>query len=355
MSKPGWPPAEGQYSCPEIYSCPPTPITWKHGWPPPSTPWLSGWKYRKKHEIDGSTAGAVSDYQVRIVVHYGSGTDDKENVYLEGKCKNDFGDVRFTASDGKTLLPYEYEAEGKVDGDYAIYWVKIPNIPASPDKTYIYIYYGNPDAVYDGNPDQVFEFFDDFETDLSKWTIDTSSGGGTIERTNEIAKYGNYSLKFNQTKSGLGTGIHAIANVKWPSSFAVHLYWRAAQTNGRASGCPSIEFADLDKLVHLTAYEDGIYKYYDVDWHDIFNYQADVWYKVEIRVNKESQKFDLLVDDGNTASLTGAGFQSKTIDSDDLHLSTFYATGVFYFDQVFVRKYIDPEPSHGAWYPEESA
>jgi len=95
--------------------------------------------------IEGSSAGAVTDYQIRVVVHYGVGADSGEDVYLNGHCRTDFGDVRFTDSDGITELPYWMEE--KVDGDYAIFWVKVPSIPASPDSTTIYIYYGNPSAT----------------------------------------------------------------------------------------------------------------------------------------------------------------------------------------------------------------
>jgi len=107
--------------------------------------WLSGWLYRKSHEIVGSTAGAQTDYQIRIKVHYGSGTDDGENVYLNGKCRTDFGDVRFTASDGETLL--NYWIEEKSDSNYAIFWVKVPSIPASPDTTTIYCYTPDTDVM----------------------------------------------------------------------------------------------------------------------------------------------------------------------------------------------------------------
>jgi len=116
--------------------------------------WLTGWMYRKSHEIIGSTSGAVTDYQIKIVVHYGSGTDSGEHVYLNGKCRTDFGDIRFTADDGETELPYWIER--KVDGDYAIFWVKVPSIPASPDKAIIYIYYGNLDVTTTSNLTNTF-------------------------------------------------------------------------------------------------------------------------------------------------------------------------------------------------------
>ncbi|MHA2265944.1 MAG: hypothetical protein ACXAEN_26420, partial [Candidatus Thorarchaeota archaeon] len=45
--------------------------------------WLSGWSYRKFHIILGS-AGAGTNYQVRIIVHFGSGIDDGSEVYCDG-------------------------------------------------------------------------------------------------------------------------------------------------------------------------------------------------------------------------------------------------------------------------------
>lgn len=94
--------------------------------PPPA--WYDpAWSYRKSHEILVSSAGWVTDYQIRIKVHYGSGVDSGEDVYLNGKCRSDFADLRFTDSDGVTELPYWIES--KVDGDYAIVWVRIPKIP----------------------------------------------------------------------------------------------------------------------------------------------------------------------------------------------------------------------------------
>ncbi|HDH43897.1 MAG TPA: DUF2341 domain-containing protein, partial [Thermococcus sp.] len=137
--------------------------------------WLSGWQYRKSHEIQGSTAGAVTDYQVKIIVYYGSGSSSGEVVYLNGKCRSDFGDIRFTTGNGETLLSYWIEE--KVDADHAVFWVKVPNIPANPGKTTIYIYYGNPYASSQSDGDDTFLLFDHFETfNSSKWT---TPGSGT--------------------------------------------------------------------------------------------------------------------------------------------------------------------------------
>ncbi|MEM5810201.1 MAG: DUF2341 domain-containing protein [Candidatus Aenigmatarchaeota archaeon] len=56
----------------------------------------------------------------------------------QAKARLDYGDIRFTDSDG-TQLNYWQEADGK-------FWVKVPSIPASSTKT-IYVYYGNPNAT----------------------------------------------------------------------------------------------------------------------------------------------------------------------------------------------------------------
>lgn len=128
--------------------------------------WLTGWTYRKSHIINpASTAG--QNYQKRIVVHFGVGVDSDEDVYLDGECKTDFGDVRFVDNTGITLL--DYWIEKKVDSDYAICWVEIADELSVYYKK-IYVYYGNVAATSIANGDNTFSFFDDFESGLSKWT-----------------------------------------------------------------------------------------------------------------------------------------------------------------------------------------
>jgi len=172
--------------------------------------WLTGWQYRKSHTIIGSTAGAVTDYQVKITVHYGPGTDSGADVYLDGKCQPDFDDIRFTASDGETLLSYWIEE--KVDGSYAVVWVKIPSIPASPGNTTIYLYYGNPTATSESDGDSTFIFFDDFETgSLTKWSTSNVNRAGVGTHT---AKSGIYSMYTRGGVVNVTSGIINLSNVK---------------------------------------------------------------------------------------------------------------------------------------------
>ncbi len=88
----------------------------------------------------------------------------------QSKVKSDFSDLRFTKSDGVTLL--DYWIESYVSGTSAVIWVEIDSIPASPTTVTIYIYYGNPTAPSLSNGSNTFDFFDDFDgssLDASKW------------------------------------------------------------------------------------------------------------------------------------------------------------------------------------------
>jgi hypothetical protein len=66
-------------------------------------------------------------------------SDAEIQALYQAKARLDYGDIRFTDSDGSTLLNYWQETDGR-------FWVKVPSIPESSTKT-IYVYYGNPSAT----------------------------------------------------------------------------------------------------------------------------------------------------------------------------------------------------------------
>lgn len=145
------------------------------------------WSYYKQITITNFS----SDYQKKIVVHYGTGTDNFNNVYLNSHCKTDFSDVRFRASDMTTDL--KYWIESCTAGDSAIFWVKLPSSTQN-----IYIFYGNPTATSQSSGSDTFIFFDDCETGSpsSKWTQNGSYG--SLEYSTAHYKNGSKSLKITQ-------------------------------------------------------------------------------------------------------------------------------------------------------------
>ena len=143
--------------------------------------WLAGWQYRKSHVIN-SAIGAGTNYQVMITVHYGSGADSGGDVFCNGHSRTDFGDVRFTATDGSTLLSYWMQSF--VAGNNAVFWVKITDDLSSQART-VYVYYGKSDAITTSNGDNTFILFQDSfllgaPNNASYLNIPTYDGSGQL-------------------------------------------------------------------------------------------------------------------------------------------------------------------------------
>jgi len=126
--------------------------------------------YRKKITLAGSSAGALTDYQMRLVVYKASGTDSANTTYLNSHVRDDFNDLRFTSADGVT--PLSYWIENYSYGVSAAVWVKFDSVPAAPANSTFYIYYGNANAASGSNGANTFIVFDDFNDnnfDTTKW------------------------------------------------------------------------------------------------------------------------------------------------------------------------------------------
>ena len=143
--------------------------------------WLSGWNRRKLMTITGST-NVQTDYQMKLTVHKSTGTDTSTDIYLGTNVNNDFSDLRFTSSDGSTVL--NYWIESYTSGSVATVWIKIPSVPVGPCTTTIYLYYNNTLASIGSDGNNTFDFFDDFNgssIDTNKWTI---SGTPSVSGSN---------------------------------------------------------------------------------------------------------------------------------------------------------------------------
>jgi len=123
--------------------------------------WLGGWEYRRAITISNSLTQELSEYQIKLVI-------DTASLISAGKLQSTCADLRFTDSDGVTLL--NYWIESGCNTSETVVWVRVPNIPASSSKT-IYMYYGNPNAQPMSSGESTFIFFDDFTTLSSDWGL----------------------------------------------------------------------------------------------------------------------------------------------------------------------------------------
>ena len=121
-----------------------------------TTPWIdSAWSKRQAITVDNTlNPNSLTDYQICF------------NVTYAATMKNDFSDLRFTADNGVTMLPFWLESY--VSSVSAVIWVKIPSVAAS-STTILYMYYGNHNAASISNAKNVFDFYDDFEGLPSAW------------------------------------------------------------------------------------------------------------------------------------------------------------------------------------------
>ena len=142
-------------------------------------PELSGFKFRKSIYINRGqslqeTAPDLFNYQILVLVSQSTDTSvPGTEVGCGGKVRADFGDIRFTAADGETLLGHYLESiTGDEPNRIAAYYVKLPQIPEQGLP--IYMYYGNSQAEDLSSGEDVFDFFDDFKgekLDAEKWEI----------------------------------------------------------------------------------------------------------------------------------------------------------------------------------------
>jgi len=315
---------------------------------------LSGWSYRKSLTINGSSAGAVTDYQIRVKVHYGSGTDSGEDVYLNGMCRTDFGDIRFTDSGGVTEL--RYWMEEKVDGDYAVFWVKVPSIPASPGTAAIYIYYGKSDATTTSNGDATFEFFADFEACAvgdngdcegldhaeGTWIVDVEDGNKIYKQTDET--YPNTDSKTSDS---------------W-SDFEAQVKLKRTYYSGTGEYDVGLSFreTDSDNRYFVGIIPDGNYirlwKFVSGVLHPLGTYnialEDNTYYWLRVKAVGNHIIVDFSSDGKNWAEIFN--ITDDSFSSGKIGLYTFRARASF--DDIRVRKYVDPEPSLGTLGSEET-
>jgi hypothetical protein len=103
--------------------------------------WLEGWGYRQSIPINGSPDGQLTDFQRKLIVKKKVGVSSPGEIYLNNHCRDDFGDIRFTNSDGETELKYFIE-------DIQAHFSNLGcSAPLYPNISPVAIYYGGKTYV----------------------------------------------------------------------------------------------------------------------------------------------------------------------------------------------------------------
>jgi hypothetical protein len=334
--------------------------------------WLSGYTYRKKHTITGATNAGI-DYQMMFKVRRASGNDSDNIVYLSTKCKADYSDVRFADADGN-IFPYAITYKSS---DEAWFWIK-PSLDLSTDQN-IYIYYGNPDAQDQSSLDNTFIFAEDWSSPSlnSRWTVDSQGEGYVIDpstrRIQLKAKVGATTAQLRSNKTLYFPSFYRVEQFSAPqyetsiSQIALTITAYLSVSGGYPTtrvdfslhnyvyNDPGVAFASF----HATYYSYNAYYYalagvgHNDDYSYLLGTNAPGTYTSNAIIQRNASGFvqvywkdDWRVNEYNTES------------PDRIYLRVYSqgsTTNYAYFPAFKVRKYVNPEPGHGAWYAEEQA
>jgi len=293
-------------------------------------------------------SGAIYIRRTRLDVTYVS-SDSGENVFLQEKCRTDFGDVRFTDDDETTLL--HYWMEEKVDSDYATFWVKVADDLSTENQT-IYVYYGNPVATYPYGADQTemdntFLFADHFHEavlDSAKWELEA----GAFE-------FGDSCIEVVGT-TGVRGVIEGKTDISAPAAFHCRARW-GDNTQSAQRFFHTRQENDWNERI-------GFYVHTVADWTRCQSWRGGVLESYEVLLVDPTQwtkyEIDWLGLDNAKMYQDGTLLSTHTLRVPSvvqrmIVQESNVACGTIYVDWFFARKFVSPEPTHGDWGSEEES
>lgn len=297
--------------------------------------WLSGYSKRKKLTLTGGASGAQTSFQLKLTIAY------------DGDMQSDFDDIRFTQSDGTTLIDAWLEV--KTDDTSATVWAEFPTTPANTVEQDYYMYYGNGSAVSDWDGPATFLFFDDTEArsngDLLTahgWTQDAGTGG---KYSTTRPKYGNIGIELGS--SDVEQRYHKTPNIALPYTFE---YWTYSTTPDTSTIIDSWVWVDgfLTAAI-LDGYNNANWQLYHGGYYTSSTTVTVGWHHVELDVKSDGSG-DVYID-GNLLNIS---FPSATISAGEIGIRKYTNTAKGYFDNILKRKYASGPPTY-AFGSEESA
>jgi hypothetical protein len=267
----------------------------------------------------------------------------RSDVYLNGHSKDDFSDIRFTKSDGITLL--NYWIENVSSGNTATVWVKLDSIPASPSSASFFIYYGNPSAVSVSNGANTFPFFDDFTgstLDTSKWNADWTWGsGGTVSVSNSI-------LSISSANTNSGKAIESKTNFSVPYALRMKALIPAVNYNyiGLYASTNTNPTASLGQYATFS-YESGNYTHESDGTSvtaNVHTWSNAVFNTIDIyRTSTGASSFYV------SNSLLESGAHRRSTAATMIRVASYKSTAAMQVDWILMRNYTTNEPAGSAW------
>jgi hypothetical protein len=306
--------------------------------------YLSGYSYRKSLSLSRAS-GAVTDYQMKIIIHRTTGSDSGLDVYIDTKCLESYNDIRFTKSDGTTLLDYWIESS---DSSSATIWIEFDSIGTG--ATTFYLYYGKSGASAVSSGANTFPFFDDFSGDTLNATNWPSSSGAVVSG-------GKVTLDA-ESDDQAGAEDYILSNYTMLFEHSMRVKCKASSTTKRFRfGLVSERTTFYLNNIYYIGIQSHItgYRYFDVNHnYNLSQYQVDAS-DVSLNIWDFEWSNNPPATPRATALLNGSSWyytESNVPWSGDVIKPFFRDCGEV--EWVFVRKkYLVNEPAWGSWGSEE--
>jgi len=291
------------------------------------------YNYRLAINVTDRSGSDLLDYQVKISI-------DTSSLVEDGYATTSGCEVRFTDEEGNVIPHYR---ENSFNSSETVYWVKVPLIPAN-STTIIYMYF-DPDltSVPDSsNASSVFIRYDDFES-YDVGSPPSSASGWVVLKGDPVVVDGGYSGKGLEVSNVDVRDCIALLFDQNYSGVSVHFYYKIDGIDLRNG---YYMFKEGTAYITTTMKESGSEKWYDGSAYNDFNpalsYSANVWHEYEyiftfsdFKVRKDGSLYD-------------AGLRSTPINGVDRFVWDTYSANkyphTYVIDNVYVRKYVDPEP-----------
>jgi len=275
---------------------------------------------------------------------------ERDLVYISGdKCAGDFRDLRFTSSDGETEL--DYYLDSKTNQDNAVFWVEVSEDLSSVDRT-IFIYYRKDGVASTSNGINTFPLFEDGT--FTGWTAED----GYVWF--KMYGYGDPVISSPTPPSDYGSSIHkhfpfALSGFELTYDFLPDFaFWGTYRDAGNLQVVQDITNNYYLFNHHVTG--PGVYQRIQIGREGGVNELSHTlnplgwtikWYDVKIQVTQTTAK----VWEDNVLTFNDVWNQTEAFDY--LRLTVFRVQSLW--GHIILRKFVDPEPPHCAWGPEESS
>jgi hypothetical protein len=262
---------------------------------------------------------------------------------VHATVNNDFSDLRFTKSDGSTLL--DYWVESYTSGVTADVWVELDTIAqmttVNQNSTY-YMYYGNAEAASASNGTNTFVKFEDFEWGVDGTFLSTSGGSVTWTNKNGTTSQIDTGLAYGGTRSaqfpaGNGTTIAAVLS----ASTAVRFNYYKPDTSVFDFALGNGGSTALRTQMNAT---EKVLIYAPSSYYAIGTGKAGSWGWIEERSYDNISEtvtieFDTTLVSAQTCNYTSAAYNYFLVSS---------VAGLVNIDNLIIRNYVSPEPLWGS-------